>query len=46
LTGFLAGAFLEEGFCSLGTVKAAFLAFKITAFGFFEGVLREERLAV
>jgi hypothetical protein len=46
LTGFLAGAFLEEGFCSLGTVEAAFLAFKTTAFGFFEGVLRGERLAV
>jgi hypothetical protein len=46
LTGFLAGAFLKEGFCSLGTVRAAFLAFKTIAFGFFKGVLRKERLAV
>jgi hypothetical protein len=42
----LAGAFLKGGFCSLGTVGAAFLAFKTTAFGFFKGVLREEKLAV
>jgi hypothetical protein len=42
----LAGAFLKEGFCSLGTVKAAFLAFETTAFGFFKGVLRGERLAI
>jgi hypothetical protein len=46
LTGFLAGAFLEEGFCSLSTVRAAFLAFGTTAFGFFESALRGERLAV
>jgi hypothetical protein len=46
LTGFIAKAFLKEGFCGLGTVKAAFLAFKITAFGFFKGVLRVKRLAV
>jgi hypothetical protein len=46
LTGFLARAFLKEGFCSLGTVGAAFLAFGTTAFGFFKGALREERLAV
>jgi hypothetical protein len=42
----LAGAFLKEGFCSLSTVRAAFLAFKTTAFNFFKGVLRGERLAV
>jgi hypothetical protein len=42
----LAGAFLKEGFYSLGTVKAAFLAFKTTAFGFFKGVLRTKKLAV
>jgi hypothetical protein len=42
----LAGAFLKEGFYSLGTVGAAFLAFKTTAFGFFKGVLRVKRLAV
>jgi hypothetical protein len=42
----LAGAFLEGGFYSLGTVKAAFLAFRTTVFSFFKGVLREERLAV
>jgi hypothetical protein len=46
LPGFLAKAFLKEGFCGLGIDKAAFLAFKITAFGFFEGVLRAKRLAV
>jgi hypothetical protein len=46
LTGFLAGAFLEKGFCSLGTVGAAFLAFRTIVFGFFKGALREERLAV
>jgi hypothetical protein len=45
LTGFLAGAFLKEGFCSLGTVEAAFLAFKTTAFGFFKGALCAKRLA-
>jgi hypothetical protein len=33
----LARAFLEEGFYSLGTVKAAFLAFGTIAFGFFKG---------
>jgi hypothetical protein len=42
----LAGAFLKGGFCSLGTVEAAFLAFGTTAFGFFKGALRGERLAV
>jgi hypothetical protein len=46
LTGFLAEAFLKGGFCSLSTVEAAFLAFETTAFGFFKGVLRAERLAV
>jgi hypothetical protein len=46
LTGFLAGAFLKGGFCSLGTVRAAFLAFETTAFSFFKGVLRAKRLAV
>jgi hypothetical protein len=46
LTGFLAEAFLKEGFCSLGTVRAAFLAFETTVFGFFKGVLHKERLAV
>jgi hypothetical protein len=46
LTGFLAGAFLEKGFYSLGTVRAAFLAFGTTAFGFFKGALRVKRLAV
>jgi hypothetical protein len=46
LTGFLVRAFLKGGFCSLGTVRAAFLAFKTITFGFFEGVLRVKRLAV
>jgi hypothetical protein len=46
LTGFLAGAFLKEGFCSLSTVRAAFLVFETTAFGFFKGALRAKRLAV
>jgi hypothetical protein len=42
----LAGAFLKGGFCSLGMVEGAFLAFETTAFGFFEGALHGERLAV
>jgi hypothetical protein len=42
----LAEAFLERGFCSLNTVKAAFLAFKTTVFGFFKGVLYVKRLVV
>jgi hypothetical protein len=46
LTGFLARASLKEGFCSLNTVKAAFLAFKTTAFSFFKGALHAKRLAV
>jgi hypothetical protein len=46
LTGFLAGAFLKGGFCSLGTVGAAFLAFETTVFSFFEGALRIKRLVV
>jgi hypothetical protein len=46
LTGFLAGAFLKEGFCSLGTVGAAFLAFGTIAFGFFKGALHVKRLVV
>jgi hypothetical protein len=43
---FFGQSFLKEGFCSLGTVEAAFLAFKTTAFSFFKGALRTERLAV
>jgi hypothetical protein len=46
LTGFLAEAFLKRGFCGLGTVKAAFLAFKTIVFGFFKGVLYIKRLVV
>jgi hypothetical protein len=46
LTGFLARAFLKEGFYSLGTVKTAFLAFKTIVFSFFKGALRVKRLAV
>jgi hypothetical protein len=42
----LAGVFLKEGFYSLGTVRAAFLAFKPTVFSFFKGVLRAKRLAI
>jgi hypothetical protein len=42
----LAGAFLKEGFYSLCTVRAAFLAFKTIAFSFFKDVLHVERLAV
>jgi hypothetical protein len=42
----LAGAFLKKGFCGLGTVKAAFLAFKTIAFSFFKSILRVKKLAV
>jgi hypothetical protein len=42
----LAGAFLKEGFYSLGTVGAAFLAFETTAFSFFKSALHAKRLAV
>jgi hypothetical protein len=46
LTGFLTGAFLKGGFYSLGTVRAAFLAFETTVFSFFESALRVKRLVV
>jgi hypothetical protein len=42
----LAKAFLKEGFCSLNTVRAAFLAFKTIVFSFFKDVLYAKKLAV
>jgi hypothetical protein len=43
---FFGRSLLKRGFYSLGTVKAAFLAFGTTAFGFFKGALHTKRLAV